>query len=56
MKLTPPKVVTFWIAVILALLGLIFQVFNVAAISPYAFWILFVGFVLLALGLVIKGL
>lgn len=56
MKLTPPKVVTFWISVILALLGLIFQVFTVAAISPYAFWFLFIGFVLLALGLLVKGL
>jgi hypothetical protein len=54
MKLTPPKQITFWISIVLGLLGLI--AFFVPAISVYAFWLAFVGFALLALGLLVKGL
>ena len=57
MKLTPPKKITFWIAVVLGVLGLVGElVKNVPVLSPYAFWVLLVGFVLLVLSLLIKGL
>ena len=56
MKLTPPKVVTFWIAVVLAVLGLIGELGVVAALSGFAFWLAFAAFVVLALGLLVKGL
>jgi membrane-bound ClpP family serine protease len=56
MKLTAPKTITFWIAVILGVLGLLGQVAGVAFLAPYAFWLEFVGLVLLVLGLLIKGL
>jgi hypothetical protein len=56
MKLTPPKVVTFWIAIILAVLGLIGALGLISVLATYAFWFLFAGFVLLVLGLLIKGL
>ena len=56
MKLTPPKMITFWISVVLAVLGLIGKVAAVGFLTTYAFWFVFVGFVLLALGLVVKGL
>ena len=57
MKLTPPKVITFWISVILAALGLIGVVVpSITFLNTYAFWFAFVGFVLLALGLLVKGL
>jgi len=56
MKLTPPKVITFWIAVILGVLGLIGKVATVAVLSTYAFWLVFAGLVLLVLGLLIKDL
>jgi hypothetical protein len=55
MLLNPPKQVTFWISVVLAVIGLLGYV-AIAALAPYAFWILLVGFVLLALGLLVKGL
>jgi len=55
MKLSAPKVYTFWIAVVLALLGLISVIFNVTALDPYAFWLVVVGFVVLALGNLLKG-
>ena len=55
MKLSEPKVVTFWIAVILALLGLIGQ-FFVAALAPYAFWLVLIAFIVLAVANLVKGL
>ena len=55
MKLSAPKAITFWIAVALAVLGLLAVVFNITALDPYAFWLVVVGFVVLALGNLIKG-
>lgn len=54
MTLTPPKVITFWIAILLGVLGVIS--FFVASLAPYAFWLVLAGLVLLVLGLVVKGL
>ena len=56
MKLTPPKQLTFWISVVLGLLGLLGSLGVIAAFAPYAFWFAFVGLLLLALGLLVKGL
>ncbi len=55
MKLTPPSQLAFWISVALALFGLIGQLGLVAALAPYAFWLVFVGFVVLLVGLLVKG-
>ncbi len=56
MRLTPPKVITFWIAVILAVLGFLGKLITIPLVSTYDFWFLIVGFVLLVLGLQVKGL
>jgi hypothetical protein len=56
MKLTEPKVVTFWLSVALGLLGLLGYLKAVAVLSPYAFWLVLAGLVLLALGNMLKGL
>jgi predicted membrane channel-forming protein YqfA (hemolysin III family) len=56
MKLTPPKAVTFWISVALAALGLLSQLALFTLTPVPAFWLLFFGFVLLALSLMVKGL
>ncbi len=56
MKLTPPKEITFGIAVVLGLLGL-FSFLGVFTLLPIeAFWLLFIGFVLLVVALLVKGL
>lgn len=55
MKLSPPKKTTFWAAVILALLGLIGAVANVPVLKDLAFWLVLVGFVILALGNLLDG-
>jgi hypothetical protein len=56
MKLTPPKTITFWIGVVLGLLGLLGGAGLVAALAGYAFWLAFGGFAVLALGLLVKGM
>jgi hypothetical protein len=54
MKLSEPKVITFWIAVLLGLIGLI--AFFLPSLTMYSFWLLLVGFVLLVLANLVKGL
>ena len=54
MKLRAPKNITFYVAVILAVLGLISQLFSV--LPGFAFWLVLVGFVVLALGNLLEGL
>jgi len=56
LKLSEPKVVTFWIAVILAVLGLLAFLGTISGLSSYAFWLVAAGFVLLALGNLLKNL
>lgn len=56
MKLTPPKAVTFWIAVVLGLLAFLSTLVAIPFITANAFWVMFVAFALLVLGLLVKGL
>lgn len=58
MKLSAPKQLTFWIAVILGVLGIagIFVSSLPFVSGPNAIWFLLVGFVLLALGNLLEGL
>ena len=56
MKLNRPKNITFWIAVILAVLGLLAFMGSLPPLSAYAFWLVMAGFVLLALGNMLRNL
>jgi heme A synthase len=56
MKLSRPKEITFWIAVALAALGVLATLGIIAAFTAYAFWLVVAGFVLLALGNLLKDL
>lgn len=56
LKLSEPKVITFWIAVILAALGVLASEGIIAGLASYAFWLVVAGFVLLALGNLVKDL
>lgn len=56
MKLSPPKQVTFWIAVIVALVGVVVGIVSIPGVSPFALWIVVLGFVILALGNLLEGL
>lgn len=56
MKLNAPKQITFLIAVIVGVVGIIGSFISIPVISGIAFWLLAGGFVLLALSCVLKGL
>jgi hypothetical protein len=56
MKVSPPKVVTWWIAVILGVLGALGHFGVVAALASAAFWLVLIGLALLAIATITKGL
>lgn len=56
MKLTPPKEITFWISVALAVLALLDFSGTLHLIPVQPFWLLFIAFALLAAGVLVEGL
>ena len=56
MKLTPPKTITWWIAVALGVLALLGQTHTIPALSPYSFWLAIVGLALLIVACLVKKL
>jgi hypothetical protein len=56
MKTSPPKVVTWWISVVLAVLGALGALGVIAALSGFGVWLLIIGFALLAIACITKGL
>ena len=56
LKLTPPKEITFWISVALGLLALFSELGTFTLFPIAAFWLLFIGFALLVVALLVKGL
>jgi hypothetical protein len=56
MKLSRPKVVVFWIAVILAAVGILSFLGIIPIEASTGFWALAIGFVLLALANLLKDL
>jgi hypothetical protein len=55
MKLSPPKQVTFWVAVVVAVLGILGKLVDLPILTDYNFWVLLLGFVILALGNLLEG-
>ncbi len=56
MRLNAPKQITWWIALIIGAIGIIGRFVIIPVISPYAFWLVVVAFLLLFLGTFVKGL
>ena len=56
MKLSPPKQVTWFIALALAVLALLGQTGTIAGLSPYSFWLALIAAALLLLATIVKGL
>jgi len=56
MNPSAPKRVTWWIAVILGLAGILANAGMLPFLAPYAFWLVVIAFVLLALATVVKDL
>ena len=56
MKLSAPTQAVWIIAVILGVLGFLGRVVPIGAVAPYSFWLVTIGFVMLTLGTMLKGL
>ena len=56
MRLSAPKKITWVISLILGIVGLLSMFVVIPYISMYAFWVVFIGLVLLILGNALKGL
>lgn len=56
MKLTPPKNITFWIAVALGVLGLLAFMGTFKLLPTNPFWLEFAGLALLAIACLVEGL
>ena len=56
MKLSPPKQVTWFIALALAVLALLGHTGSIGAPSTYAFWLALIAAALLLLATIVKGL
>jgi lysylphosphatidylglycerol synthetase-like protein (DUF2156 family) len=56
MRLSPPKQVTWFIALALAILALLGYTKTLAAATPYAFWLALIAAALLLIASIVKGL
>jgi hypothetical protein len=61
MRLNPPKKVTFWASIAIAVLSIVVYILHIIFLSfpflgAFGYLIMIAAFVLLVLGLVIKGL
>ena len=56
MKLSAPKVVTWWVAVVAGVLGIVGTFVDLPFVSDYTFFLVAAGFVLLALATFLKDL
>ena len=56
MKANAPKKLTIFIALILAIVAVVTHFVPILFITPYAFWVLLVGFCLLLGGCIFKNL
>jgi hypothetical protein len=56
LKLSRPKDVTWWIAVIVGVIGILAALVKIPVISPYAIWFIAFAFILLALATYFKNL
>ena len=56
MKLNPPKKVTFWISIFAFVIGAALTAVNVAPFGIIGFIVALLAYLLLVLGLVVKGL
>jgi heme/copper-type cytochrome/quinol oxidase subunit 1 len=56
LKLSEPKEMTFIIAAILGVLGILAELVTIPSLSAFSFWLVAVAFILLAVGALVDGL
>ena len=55
MRLTPPKKIVFIISLILVIISLVAHFIHIPVATQYQYWIMLVGWALLAAGVALKG-
>ena len=56
MKLSAPKQVTWWIALVVGVIGVLARLVTIPVLSGFAFWLVVVAFALLVAAIFIKDL
>jgi hypothetical protein len=56
MKLSAPKQVTWWIALVVGVVGVLAHLVTIPVLSGFAFWLVVVAFALLVVATFIKDL
>ena len=56
MSLSAPKMTTFVASLVIVLVGLLAALVSIPALSPYALWIILLGFIVLAAGVAVEGM
>ncbi|HOF12760.1 MAG TPA: hypothetical protein PLH80_02235 [Spirochaetota bacterium] len=56
MNTNAPKSATWWIAVIIGVLGIVGKFVHISVLEAYSWWLVCIGFIVLALATAIKGL
>jgi len=56
MRLNAPKVVTWWVALVLAVLGVLATFVTIPVLSGFAFWLVVIAAALLLLATAMEGL
>ena len=56
MKLSAPQKTTWWIALVVGVLGILAHLGTISVLSGFAFWLVTAAFVLLILATYLKGL
>ena len=55
MQLSAPKQVTWWVAVVIGVVGIVANFVTLPVVSDYSFWLVAISFVILVLGTFLKG-
>ena len=56
MQISAPKQITFWIAVVIAVVGVLASLVSIPVLSGLAFWLVVIAFIVLAAGNLLEGL
>jgi hypothetical protein len=56
MKLNAPQKLTWWIALVVGVVGIVAHLVTIPLLSGAAFWLVVIGFVLLVLATALKGM
>jgi uncharacterized membrane protein HdeD (DUF308 family) len=56
MRFSAPKQITWWIAVVIGVLGILASLVTIPVLSGFAFWLVAIGFALLAVATVTEGM